>query len=69
VSEVQWEDLVVRHITRHIETLSEALKASDYQKDRKKERYDLGVHEKAFIPGQLVMLYDPKSAKKKLSPA
>jgi hypothetical protein len=42
---------------------------SDHRKSIEKERHDLGVNQVNYTPGQLVMLYDHKSAKKKLHPA
>jgi hypothetical protein len=43
---------------------------SDYSKELQKERHDLGIRrEYWFKGGDLVMIYDQKSAKKKLHPA
>jgi hypothetical protein len=43
---------------------------SDAAKIIQKERHDMGIRgEKTYKPGQLVILYDRKSAKKKLHPA
>ena len=36
--------------------------ASKHQKELQKARYDRGVREKSFTPGQLVMLYDHEAA-------
>jgi hypothetical protein len=42
---------------------------SDYSKELQKERHDLGIRrEYRFKEGDLVMIYDQKSAKKKLYP-
>ncbi|KAI0993881.1 hypothetical protein K3495_g14303 [Podosphaera aphanis] len=38
-------------------------------RERQKDRFDRGVKQRSFHPGQLVMLYDGVSAKKKLRPS
>ncbi|KAI0994590.1 hypothetical protein K3495_g13592 [Podosphaera aphanis] len=42
---------------------------TSWRKQVQKERHDRGVREQTFKPGDYVMLYDGKSAKKKLHPA
>jgi len=60
---------VLEHIAYHIRELEEGGEASDLHREARKQSYDLGVYEKVFTPGQLVMLYDPKAAKQKLKAA
>ncbi|KAI0999999.1 hypothetical protein K3495_g8198, partial [Podosphaera aphanis] len=47
-----------------------ALEKSDWRKMLQKERHDRGVHQRiTYKPGDLVMLYDRRNAKKKLAAA
>ena len=64
-----WEAAAINHIAHHQHIKADTQNASDHQKQLRKERYDQGVREVSFTPGQLVMLYDSRSAKKKLRPA
>jgi hypothetical protein len=51
------------------ETRQKIQHKSDYSKELQKERYDLGIRQEyRFKEGDLVMIYDQKSAKKKLHP-
>jgi hypothetical protein len=63
------ESLVLQHMAKLIRIQQETSMRSQKQKELKKQRYDRGVRQKSYYPGQLVMLYDPKSAKRKLRPA
>ena len=57
-------------IVKREEIRQAALARSDRQKDRAKDRHNLGVRtEHVYSPGSLVMLWDAKAAGKKLRPA
>ncbi|CAD6500186.1 BgTH12-04289 [Blumeria graminis f. sp. triticale] len=63
-------DLVIDFILNREETRRTALIRSDSQKDRAKDRHNLGVRAgHVYVPGSLVMLWDAKAAGKKLRPA
>ena len=65
----EWENLVLHHIARSMRIREKVREVSGSRKDREKQKYDKGIHEHQFTPGQLVMLYDSKAAGKKLRPA
>jgi transposase InsO family protein len=65
----QWEDLTLQHLSRVTRVREKVKRASRYQKSIQKSRYDRGLKERKFTPGQLVLLYDHKSAGKKLRPS
>ncbi|KAI0997985.1 hypothetical protein K3495_g10206 [Podosphaera aphanis] len=63
-------NLVIEFIVKREEIRQAALARSDCQKDRAKNRHNLGVRiEHVYSPGSLVMLWDAKAAGKKLRPA
>jgi hypothetical protein len=64
-----WENLVLDHIAHSMRIRERVRETSISRKDKEKQRYDRGIREHRFTPGQLVMLYDSKAAGKKLRPA
>lgn len=63
-------DRVIQFMSSRSSLRSEVLFRSDQVKDRRKEKHDLGVHQKReYSPGELVMLYDHQTAGKKLRPS
>jgi hypothetical protein len=65
-----YNDLVVDFIIQRSAIQRRAFRSSEYVKDCKKERHDLGVHgEEHYVPGDLLMLFDHRSAGLKLRPA
>ncbi|KAI0994673.1 hypothetical protein K3495_g13509 [Podosphaera aphanis] len=63
-------NLVIEFIVKREEIRQAALARSDRQKDRAKDRHNLGVRtEHVYSPGSLVMLWDAKASGKKLRPA
>ncbi|KAI0991699.1 hypothetical protein K3495_g16488, partial [Podosphaera aphanis] len=62
--------LVIDFVVKREEIRRATLVRSDRQKDRAKDRHDLGVRaEHSYSPGDSVMLWDAKTAGKKLRPA
>jgi hypothetical protein len=62
-------DLVFNFMAAREENRQRVQSKSDYSKELQKERHDLGIRrEYRFKGGDLVMIYDQKSAKKKLHP-
>jgi hypothetical protein len=60
-------DLVVEFMIDRVEVRRAALANSDFEKDRKKERHDLGVRgAHVYAPGDLAMLFDHRESGKKL---
>jgi hypothetical protein len=47
----EWENLVLHHIAQTMKIREKVRQASGSRKDREKQRYDRGVHERQFTPG------------------
>jgi len=62
-------EAVFAHMLSYQERLKQVRVASELQKEYQKTRFDRGVRHRSFTPGQLVMLYDKESSKKKLRPS
>ena len=62
-------EAVFSFMVQRIETKAKVKAKSRHIKQREKARYDRGVKERLFTAGDYVMLYDHKSAKKKLHAA
>ena len=69
LNESDWNAGVFDFIVNRQEVRTRVAEASNAAKVVQKERHDMGVRTYSFEPGQMVMLYDTKSAKKKLHPA
>lgn len=63
-------DLVIEFIFERERIRSEAKDGSDYYKDPTTQRHNNGLTAPtSYSPGELVMLYDHREAKKKLRPS
>ena len=67
-SESEHADLVLGHMAQRTSVREQVFRQGDFQCGINKEKHDFGVYQHTFTSGELVMLFEQKSAGKKFRP-